>query len=111
MLVALTRTPSPKLEEGERTHIGREAIDFANAVRQHDAYGRALAGCGAEVHRLDDAKEFADGVFIEDTAIVLPEVAVLTRPGAPSRQGEIDGVAKALARYRECRRNWRSTLR
>ncbi|HEY6219913.1 MAG TPA: N(G),N(G)-dimethylarginine dimethylaminohydrolase [Gemmatimonadaceae bacterium] len=104
MLVALIRTPSPKLEQGERTHIGRDAIDFTRALEQHQAYGRALAACGADVHRLDDAKDFADGVFIEDTAIVLPEVAVLTRPGATSRRGEVDGVANALARYRECRR-------
>jgi dimethylargininase len=100
MQVALTRKPSPLIEQGERTHIGRDAIDFALALRQHDAYRAALASCGLDVKRLDDADAFADGVFIEDTAIVLPEIAVMTRPGAASRRSEVRGVATALADYR-----------
>ena len=100
MQVALTRKPSPLLEQGERTHVGRDAIDFSLALRQHDAYRAALASCGLDVHRLDDADAFADGVFIEDTAIVLPELAVMTRPGAASRREEVRGVAAALAEYR-----------
>src|SRR4051812_33599394 len=99
--IALTRKPSPLLETGERTHIGREPIDFKRALAQHDAYRSTLAALGAEVHRLDDADEFPDGVFIEDAALVLDEVAIIMRPGAVSRRGETSGVRAALQKYRE----------
>jgi dimethylargininase len=104
MLTALTRTPSPLLDAGERTHIGREAIDYARALAQHDAYRAALTACGLDVRRLDDGADFPDGVFVEDTAIVLPDVAILTRPGATSRRGEVDGIERALQPYRTTKR-------
>ncbi|HET9425074.1 MAG TPA: N(G),N(G)-dimethylarginine dimethylaminohydrolase [Gemmatimonadaceae bacterium] len=100
-ILAITRKPSPLLESGERTHIGREAIDYARALAQHDAYRAALTALGASVTRLDDGDAFPDGVFVEDTALVLDEVAILMRPGAESRRGEVTGVAAALAAHRE----------
>jgi dimethylargininase len=99
--IAITRRPSPLLERGERTHVGREPIDFARALAQHDAYRGALAELGAKVARLDDADAFPDGVFVEDTALVLDEVAVMMRPGAASRRGEVPGIAAELAKHRE----------
>ena len=99
--VAITRKPSPLLERGERTHIGRDAIDFAAALEQHDAYRAALADLGADVARLDDADEFPDGVFVEDTALVLDEAGIMMRPGAESRRGEVQGIGSALEHYRE----------
>src|SRR5687768_4055299 len=90
-IIALTRKPSPLLETGERTHIGRDPIDFARALAQHDAYRGALSELGATVTRLEDADAFADGVFVEDTALVLDEVAISMRPGAQSRRGEVPG--------------------
>lgn len=99
-IIAITRRPSPLLEAGERTHVGRAPIDFAAALRQHDAYRRTLETLGAKVIRLDDADEFPDGVFVEDTALVLDELAVLMRPGAESRRREVDGIAAALAARR-----------
>jgi dimethylargininase len=99
--IAITRKPSPLLETGERTHIGRDPIDFGRALAQHDAYREALASLGASVTRLDDADAFPDGVFVEDTALVLDEIAVLMRPGAESRRGEVTGIAAALEPYRE----------
>lgn len=98
--IAITRRPSPLLEAGERTHVGREPIDFAAALKQHDAYRRTLEALGAEVIRLDDAGEFPDGVFVEDTALVLDELAILMRPGAESRRAEVAGIAAALAARR-----------
>jgi dimethylargininase len=100
-LIAITRKPSPLLERGERTHVGRDPIDFDRALAQHDAYRAALAELGAKVVRLDDADEFPDGVFIEDTALVLDEMAVMLRPGAESRRGEVPGIAAELAKHRE----------
>lgn len=100
-IIAITRKPSPLLESGERTHIGRDAIDYSRALAQHDAYRAALRDLGAEVSRLDDADEFPDGVFVEDTALVLDEVAILMRPGAESRRGEVPGISRALEPYRQ----------
>lgn len=100
MLVALTRKPSPLLQTGERTHVGRVPIDFPHALAQHDVYRATLAVCELDVHRLDDADAFPDGVFIEDTAVVVGEVAVITRPGAASRRPEVSGIERALRAYR-----------
>src|SRR4051794_19421409 len=64
--VAITRHPSPLLDRGEPTHIGRDPIDFSKALEQHAAYRAALRGLGAAETCLDDADAYADGVFIED---------------------------------------------
>jgi dimethylargininase len=98
---AITRKPSPLLERGERTHIGRDAIDFDRALAQHDGYRAVLSELGARVIRLDDADAFPDGVFVEDTALVLDEVAISMRPGAESRRVEVPGILAELMRYRE----------
>jgi dimethylargininase len=99
--VAITRKPSRLLELGERTHIGRDPIDFDKALAQHDAYRAALTDLGAAVSRLDDAESFPDGVFVEDTALVLDEAAITMRPGAESRREEVIGIVAALMPYRE----------
>ena len=104
MPIALTRKPSPLLEKGERTHIGRDAIDYARALAQHEGYRAALAECGADVRRLDHADAFPDGVFVEDTAIVLDEIAIIARPGAASRRPETKGIEEALRAYRTIER-------
>jgi dimethylargininase len=98
--IALTRDISPALQDCELTHLAREPIDVGRARSQHEAYERALAGMGCAVHRLPAGEEMPDSVFIEDTAVVLDEVAVITRPGAPSRRAETPAVADALAAYR-----------
>jgi dimethylargininase len=98
--IALTREISDALVDCELTHLAREPIDVAAARREHEAYEQALAGIGCTVRRLDAAADMPDSVFIEDTAIVLDEVAVITRPGAESRRAETDAVAAALGRYR-----------
>lgn len=72
-------------------------IDIEAARAQHAAYTAALAGLGAEVVTLPADEEHPDCVFVEDTAVVAGEVAIITRPGAPSRQGEVAAVAAALA--------------
>jgi dimethylargininase len=104
LLIALTRKPSPLLETGERTHIGRDRIDFTRALVQHDGYRAALAACGLDVQRLDDGDAFPDGVFVEDTAIVFGEIAVITRPGAESRRPEVPGIEGALRAFRATER-------
>jgi dimethylargininase len=103
-LVAITHLPSPHLEGGERTYVGHEPIDAGLALQQHAAYCDALRQCGADVVTLDLYREHPDCVFVEDTAIVLDEVAVLMSMGAPSRRGEVAGMEPALRDYRRLER-------
>lgn len=100
MAIALTRALSPRISECELTWLGREPIDAVRAAAQHDAYERLLQTHGCTIVHVDPAPEHPDGVFVEDAAIVVDEVAVITLPGAESRRGETDSVAKVLARYR-----------
>lgn len=104
MKVALTRGVSPAFADAERTYARREPIDVLRAVEQHVRYEEALREAGCEVRRIAADAASPDCVFIEDTAVVLPELAVLTRPGALSRRGEVGPVGEALVAYRavEC---------
>jgi dimethylargininase len=72
-------------------------MDVQRAVRQHRAYTQALQSLGCSLEWLPPLPHCPDGVFVEDTAVVLPEIAVVTRPGASSRRGETPSVAAALA--------------
>lgn len=100
MTIAILRDVSSSLGRCELTHIAREAIDVSVARAQHRAYEEALRSLGCSILMLPEEPELPDAVFVEDTAIVLPELAIITRPGAPSRRAETATVAAALARYR-----------
>lgn len=97
MPLAFTRAVSPRLAEGELTHLARVPIDMARALSQHAAYETALAASGFSIVRLPPLPDHPDGVFVEDTAIILGAHAIITRPGAPSRRGETASAAAALA--------------
>ena len=100
MLVALTRDISPAIARCELTHLDRNPIDLDLARAQHAAYEARLREAGCRVERLTAGPDMPDSVFIEDTAIVFDEVAIITRPGAPSRRSETAAVADALRKYR-----------
>ena len=100
MRIALTRAVPQSLERCELTHLARRPIDVALAVSQHAAYEDALRAAGCTVVRIPPEPDRPDSVFVEDTAVVLDEVAVITRPGAPSRRGETASTAAALGAYR-----------
>jgi len=100
MIYAITREVSPAIDQCELTHINRVAIDVDLARSQHAEYCQLLTEFGCAVIHLPAEPDFPDSVFVEDTAVVLDELAVLTRPGAESRHGEIDSIAKALTPYR-----------
>lgn len=102
--IALVRRVSERLAQCELMQLERVPIDAARAVRQHEAYVEALASLGARIEWLPALPEHPDGVFVEDTAVVLPELAVITRPGAASRQAEVDSTARVLAQYRPLQR-------
>ncbi len=76
-------------------------IDVALARRQHAAYGAALAACGVAVETLDADEACPDGCFVEDTAVVVGDRALITRPGAPSRRAETPAVAAVLGGWLE----------
>jgi dimethylargininase len=99
-LIAYTRAVSPALADCELTHLGREPLNVAGAQAEHEAYECILERLGAKVRRLPPAPHLPDGVFVEDAAVVLDEVAVITRPGALSRQPETASVEIVLAAHR-----------
>lgn len=100
MPVALTRSVPPSIVNCELTHLKRESIDLARAVEQHKRYEETLAALGCAVERLPSLPDLPDSVFVEDIAVVLPEIAIITRPGAISRRPETATVADALRSYR-----------
>jgi dimethylargininase len=99
-LIAITRGVSPGIVRCELTHIDRQAIDLELARAQHRRYEMCLAELGCEVVSLPADPDLPDSVFIEDAAVVLEELAVITRPGAASRRAETAAVASALRPYR-----------
>ena len=101
MTVALTRQPPQSLVHCEVSHVEREAIDFSQAVRQHQKYCRALQQHGLDVQTLPPVEAYPDSVFVEDNAIVLDELAVLTSMGTDSRKGEPALLRPVLSEYRE----------
>src|SRR5262245_60295366 len=104
MLVAITRSPGPELARCELTHLEREPIDIGRALEQHRAYQSALRAAGAEVVELPADPAHPDGVFVEDTAVVLDEVAVIARPAPVSRRGETIAIEAALRHFRRIAR-------
>jgi dimethylargininase len=99
-MLALTHRPSPNLESGQRTHVARVPIDYGLAVRQHAAYCQTLRDCGATVRVLDVNRDLPDSTFIEDTAVVLDEVAVLASMGTAARRDEPARIEAELSKYR-----------
>lgn len=99
--IAITRQVSPAINQCELTHLERQPIDLDLARAQHHEYEDALRSLGFEVISLPPEPDLPDSVFVEDAAIVLDECAIITRPGAGSRQPEIESIARALTPYRK----------
>lgn len=97
MALAFTRAPSPKLGDCELTHMDRTAISPERAAAQHRTYEGLLKQAGFDVIQLPPLSHHPDGVFVEDTAILLGDHAVITRPGAPSRRAEAEDTAATLS--------------
>ncbi|HEY0767327.1 MAG TPA: arginine deiminase family protein [Steroidobacteraceae bacterium] len=103
-MLAFVREVGRSLARCELTYLARAAIDVSRAQHQHARYVAELSALGCRLEWLPPLAEHADGVFVEDTAVLLPEVAVITRPGAASRRDEVETVATALARHAAVRR-------
>lgn len=102
-LIAITRDVSSSLGGCELSFVQRSVIDVSVAATQHEAYRKALESLGCKVLALPAEDALPDAVFVEDVAVVLDEVAILTRPGAESRRAEVSSVAEVLARHRPLR--------
>ena len=100
MLTAITRGVSASLADGELTFRDRTPIDIALARRQHQGYEAALISLGVRIDQLPADDAFPDAVFVEDVALVLDEIAIVTTPGAASRVGEAQSMARAVGKYR-----------
>jgi dimethylargininase len=99
-MIAFLREVSPRLAECELSFLTRTAIDAGRARQQHARYAAELAALGLSLEWLEPLPAHADGVFVEDTAVVLPEIAVIARPGVASRRDEVASVAAGLAPHR-----------
>lgn len=102
-MLALTRSVPTSIARCELTHIAREPIDWKRAVAQHRRYEETLTAVGCRVTRLAPLDDAPDAVFVEDTAVVFDECAVIARPGAPSRRQETPSVEEALKPLRQLR--------
>ncbi|HSF25616.1 MAG TPA: arginine deiminase family protein [Blastocatellia bacterium] len=101
MLKAITRQVSPRINECELSFHQRHPIDVAKASAQHRAYQQCLHELGARVISLPAEPDLPDCVFVEDPAVVVDEIAVISIMGAASRRPEADSLAAALADYRD----------
>ena len=100
MPIALTRQVPRSLDDCELTHVERVVIDVERARQQHVEYERALVEAGCTVQRIAATDDLPDSVFVEDAALIFPEIAVITRPGAESRRPETASVEQAVMQYR-----------
>lgn len=95
---AIVRTPCPEMIYGLTTvQLGKP--NYAKALEQHAHYIAALESLGVTVEILPPDQNYPDSTFVEDTALLTPDAAVITRPGAPSRRGETQAIEKVLANY------------
>jgi dimethylargininase len=97
---AITRRPGETMAAGLTTStLG--SPDYKKALDQFDAYVAVLRSCGISVTVLDPLAGYPDAHFVEDTAVVTPELAIITNPGAASRKGEVPSIAAALEPFRK----------
>ena len=92
---AIVKQPCASFASGE-TSVDLGTPDLEAALRQHKAYCDALESCGLELIRLPPDDKHPDSTFVEDTAVLTPRGAVLTRPGADSRRGEVESIAQVI---------------
>jgi dimethylargininase len=100
MHLAMTRAVPDSMADCELTFLERVPIDVARASHEHEQYEALLRSSGCRVERLPPEPALPDSVFVEDAAVVFDEIAIIARPGAPSRRPEVTTVAAALAAHR-----------
>src|SRR4030042_2256314 len=97
---AIVRKPGKNFPQGRTTaRLGKP--DFKKALVQHEKYCQALTKCGVEIISLEPDERYPDGCFVEDTAVVAGGMAIITRPGATSRQGEEIVISPILSAWKK----------
>jgi dimethylargininase len=95
---AIVRIPGSNFAEGLTTvSLGVPLYD--SVLRQHSRYCKALEECGLTLTTLDADLRYPDSTFVEDTAVLTPRGAILTRPGAASREGEVAAIRETISRF------------
>jgi dimethylargininase len=95
---AIVRTPGSNFDAGLTTvSLGRPSLE--KVLEQHARYCEALVECGLALTTLDADERYPDSTFVEDTAVITERGAILMRPGAESRAGEVEAIRPALARF------------
>jgi dimethylargininase len=95
---AILRTPCKNIVKGlSSANLGKPNYELV--LKQHQEYHEALKKCGLEVTILETNENYPDSTFVEDTALLTPNVAIITNPGAPSRRGEIKEIAQLLTSF------------
>jgi dimethylargininase len=97
---AIVRLPGETFSQGLTMSRSESGPDVGKALEQHAAYCRALASCGLDVTVMAADDSYPDSTFVEDTFVIAERVAIATRPGAKTRAGEVESVAKAVHRFR-----------
>ena len=96
---AMVRAPGQSFIQAISKHPKAQSIDFDLAKIQHEAYVQALQSAGIKITYLETLEAYPDGVFVEDTAVILKNRALVCRLKESSRQGEIDSVIPQLKKY------------
>jgi dimethylargininase len=95
---AIVRTPGRSIINGITTsNLG--VPDYGKALEQHQEYIQALKVCGLNVEVLTADEDYPDSTFVEDVALLTPNCAIITNPGAPSRTGEIKSIREVIRDY------------
>ncbi|HSE32042.1 MAG TPA: hypothetical protein VLA93_10760 [Pyrinomonadaceae bacterium] len=97
---AIVRPPSSTFADG-LTRVDLGIPNYNRALHQHEQYCEALTACGVSLIRLEPDSDYPDCTFVEDTALITPRGAVLTRPGAESRMGEVVAIERVLGEFFE----------
>lgn len=95
----IVKRPSKSMIDGITSAPELGKPDYALALKQHDAYVEALKYCGVNVTVLDADEDFPDSCFVEDVAVLTGKCAIITNPGAASRNGETKGIIETIKKF------------
>ncbi|MGP0074648.1 MAG: dimethylarginine dimethylaminohydrolase family protein [Bryobacteraceae bacterium] len=95
---AIVRIPGSNFAQGLTT-VNLGVPCYESAVQQHSRYSKALEECGLTITTLDADLRYPDSTFVEDTAVLTPGAAILTRPGVPSRKGEVAAIRETIRSF------------
>jgi len=100
---AVARKPGENFASGLTTSTNPVKPDYERILQQHAAYVATLRDIGLEIVVMDPLPDHPDAYFVEDTAVVTPDIAVITNPGADSRKGETASIGRMMSQFRDIR--------